>query len=369
MKKIVYSGFYGFKNTGDDAFLEVAAWGSKKYLNADDVVFLGHDLPRLITESRELSKPLFKGYDRIQTFKELVNADYFISAGGSTFVNHKWHQLKEVALLAKQTMNRELKNGAIGVSIGPFATSSDEKSVQKYLQQIDFLTLRDRRSFEYVQSLNLPYQPIEAFDLAALLPFVYKDQTIIKTCSNRKIIGVSVCPYESISKKESISNEVRRNEEVVGLLQKLENESEDVLFRFFIMNGHPLFGDMKLTREVIEKSGVKNYEIIPYQKVVLDIWNLIGECNFMIATRLHAAIMAAYNNVPFILNEYHQKCRDFLLDVGQHEKLVVSDAQYLDFAIVDSILDIVENKNNALAPTNIDETQMRSLKNFNIAIK
>lgn len=366
MKKIVYSGFYGFKNTGDDAFLEVAAWGSKKYLDADDVVFLGHDLPRLITESRELSNPLFKGHDRIQAFKELVNADYFISAGGSTFVNHKWHQLKEVALLTKQTMNGKLKNGAIGISIGPFDTSNDERSVQKYLQQLDFLTLRDRRSFEYAQSLSLPYQPIEAFDLAALLPFVYKDEKIINTSLNRKIIGVSVCPYESISKKESISNEVRRNEEVVRLLKKLERESEDIFFRFFIMNGHPLFGDMKLTREIIEKSGVKNFEIIPYQKVVLDIWNLIGECNFMIATRLHAAIMAAYNNVPFILNEYHQKCRDFLLDVGQHEKLVVSDAYYLDLAIVDSILNIVEDKYNVAVPTNIDETQMRSLKNFNI---
>ena len=29
--KAVFSGYYGHKNTGDDAFVEVAAWGSKKY--------------------------------------------------------------------------------------------------------------------------------------------------------------------------------------------------------------------------------------------------------------------------------------------------------------------------------------------------
>jgi hypothetical protein len=61
MKKILYSGFYGFKNTGDDAFLEVAAWGSKVFLNTENIVFLAHGLPKLVNDFQELGKPLFKG--------------------------------------------------------------------------------------------------------------------------------------------------------------------------------------------------------------------------------------------------------------------------------------------------------------------
>lgn len=367
MRKIVYHGFYGFKNSGDDVFLEVAAWGSKKYFQADQTVFLGHDLPELITETRELGKPLFKGHDRLQTFKEVYNANYFISAGGSTFVNNKWHQLKRVALCAKKTVNPSLKNGAMGVSIGPFKSSQDEKAVQSYLKQLDFLALRDNRSFEYVNALDLPYTPKKAFDLAALLPYVYQDcSTTSEGSQTKKIIGVSVCPYESISDKNHIANETRRNDQVVALLKKLSKDSNQILFRFFIMNGHPVFGDLQLTQDIIRKSGILHYEIIPYQAVVRDLWNLIGQCHFMIATRLHAGILAAYNQVPFILNEYHQKCTDFLSDVGQSKALIVHDAHYLDFGISDHILEILDHKENAQMPEHIQKTQALALENFTI---
>ena len=42
--KIVYEGFYGYKNAGDDAFIEVSSWGAEKYWNCknhkEPIVFL-----------------------------------------------------------------------------------------------------------------------------------------------------------------------------------------------------------------------------------------------------------------------------------------------------------------------------------------
>src|SRR5690606_20664277 len=73
-------------------------------------------------------------------------------------------------------------------------------------------------------------------------------------------------------------------------------------------------------------SGVQNYEIIPYYGSVYKSWKMINQCDFMIATRLHAAIIAAFADVPFILNEYHQKCTDFLDDWSQNTKFRVGDA-------------------------------------------
>ena len=42
----------------------------------------------------------------------------------------------------------------------------------------------------------------------------------------------------------------------------------------------------------------------------------IGTVDFLIAFKLHAAILAAVNNVPFVLIEYQPKCRDFLASAG-----------------------------------------------------
>ncbi|MGO1751946.1 MAG: polysaccharide pyruvyl transferase family protein [Psychroflexus sp.] len=365
MKKIVYSGFYGFKNTGDDAFLEVGAWGSKEFVDTDNTVFLGHNLPKLINEGRQLNKPLFKGHNRIQGFKEIYNADYFISAGGSTFSNHKKNSLKELAEFTKKSFNKKLKTGAIGVSIGPFRSGVEEGNVVEYLKRMNFLAVRDRRSYEYVSSLNLPYQPVEAFDLAALLPLVYQEEPKIKKKGNHKIVGVSVCPFESISNIGNIENEYRRNESIIELLRNLDKSVEGIIFRFFIINGHSGIGDQKITEEVISKSGIKKFEIAPYQNSVLRAWNLVGECDFMIATRLHAGIFAAYNEVPFILNEYHQKCTDFLKDIGQERSLFVGDAEYDDFNIINRIINLLENKEDFVLE-NIDNTKKMALRNFSV---
>ena len=281
MKKIVYSGFYGFKNTGDDAFLEVSAWGSKEFFNTTNTVFLGHGLPKLLNESRELNKSLFKGHNRVQSFKEIMNANYFISAGGSTLSNHRKNSLKEIAELLKSSFNKKLKTGAIGVSIGPFKNGVEEENVIEYLKRINFLALRDKRSYEYASSLNLPYLPIQAFDLAALLPLVYKDEPKTKTIVNQKLVGVSVCPYESITNINKIENENHRINSTVELLKNLNRRVEDITFRFFIINGHSTIGDEKITKKVIKMSGIKKFEIIPYQNSVVNTWNFIGECDFI----------------------------------------------------------------------------------------
>ncbi len=365
MNKIIYSGFYGFQNSGDDVFLETTAWATKNLMNEMSPVYFGNNLPQLVNPYTEYSKANFKGHDRLIAAYELRNAAYFISAGGSTFSRHKKNSYKEIAEYVKKYYNKKLKTGAIGVSIGPFKTKEDEYNVQEYLKRMNFLAVRDRRSFEYVNALNLPYKPVEAFDLAALLPEVYKDIPFNKehNFENKKIIGISICPVESITNKNFIEKEEQRNKKIQELIKKLNSLHDNLIFRFFIINGHKNIGDENLTKKMIENLGIHNYEIVPYQNKVYDIWASIKNCDFMIATRLHAAIMAAYADVPFILNEYHQKCTDFVKDIGQNEAFIVGDADYNFNNLISSISGILleESKYNL---TNKEETQQLSLKNF-----
>src|SRR5699024_6781570 len=135
-----------------------------------------------------------------------------------------------------------------------------EEAVKSYLRQMDFLAVRDQASFDFVNSLSeLPYKPVNAFDLAALLPTVYKRENRAVNKKN-KIIGISVCPYESLQVGMDLKQEEKRNRMLVDLLKQI-NKQEDIFFRFFVINGNKRLGDFKLTKEVISRANPKNFDI------------------------------------------------------------------------------------------------------------
>ena len=68
MKKILFNGFYGFKNTGDDSFLEVVAWGAKKYWNIQEVFFYTKSLPILKNKSSNIRRYNSAILDRVMFF-------------------------------------------------------------------------------------------------------------------------------------------------------------------------------------------------------------------------------------------------------------------------------------------------------------
>src|SRR5690625_7488499 len=92
-----------------------------------------------------------------------------------------------------------MKHGNIGVSIGPFQSIKDEKRIIEYLKRSSFLALRDAESYAYAKSIDLDYEPVKAFDLAALWPECFSDMTNDKIEDNNietRVIEVSLCNYE-----------------------------------------------------------------------------------------------------------------------------------------------------------------------------
>lgn len=359
---ILFTGYYGHSNTGDDAFVEVASWGAEKYWNKSKSIFLAKQDNLPITSKKIKGYPFSipKTYS-LQRRLLLSSTDYLISAGGSTIHGElETNNIKRLAVESKKKGSK-IMVGGIGVSIGPFKTLIDEKSTIEYLKNIDFLAVRDKTSFDFASSLNLPYETVDAFDLAALLPEIYGIK-MQNNLSSKKVIGISVCPYESISNTANIENEKKRNATVVELL-KILNREENIHFKFFIINGHAKVGDQKLTKETIEKVSPDSYEVIPYTRKTQSIWDEIASCDFVISTRLHAAIFACFSNTPFMLNEYHRKCGDFLENIGYEESLRMFDSEYQPKTTAKDIIEILNDKSKYVYPKRIDE--MRNLAELN----
>ena len=360
--EMLFTGYYGQLNTGDDAFVVVADWGARKYWHKTNNRFLA--IKKNLPEISGVNGYPFSFPRTYSSQNKLLisNTNYLISAGGSTIHSAlQKNNIKQLALNEKRNGSK-IKIGGIGVSIGPFKTSRDEKAVIEYLKNIDFLAVRDQRSYDFVKQLNLPYKPINSFDLAALLPEIYgnNEKTIMK--NSMKTIGISVCPVESIT-GANIEKEKERNNKTVELI-KLLDLKEDIHFKFFIINGSNKVGDLNLTRETISKVQPKSYEIIEYSKNTYYIWSEISKCDFVISTRLHAAIFACFSNTPFMLNEYHIKCSDFLDDVGHNIDYRLYDNDYDIFRKVNTILDVLSQNSSYIFPSNIQDMVKKSELNF-----
>lgn len=364
--KTVFEGFYGYKNAGDDAFIEVSSWGATRYWNSTNNVFLGDAIPHTIeTINTKHWFPKIKGFDRLDLLTHLSTTNYFVSAGGSTFSDMPFHNNKSIARHIKR-IKSSLVTGAIGVSVGPFKNMADEKNVIKNLKSLDFLSVRDSRSFDFVDSLQLPYQPINAFDLAALLPevFAQEKKETHKRQSAKKIIGISICNYETY-KNGDLRKEEKRNTFFKDLINLLVKRT-DCLLKVFIINGNSAIGDIKVTKQLMKDVPQERIIWVPYLADVKKTWDEVRTCDAMISTRLHASIFACYANVPFYLLEYHKKCTDFLADVGQNELYKIGDAEQPLEAVFDSITNVLSG--NYEAPTNLLKTIEKSKLNFTATI-
>lgn len=360
---ILFTGYYGQLNTGDDAFIEVTSWGAEKYWNKNGSIFLGREenLPYTLRSIR--GYPLsFPKTTAIQNKLLISSTDYLISAGGSILCS-KFHNrdIKNYALKEK-VKGRQVKLGGIGVSVGPFKTVEDEKAIQNYLYNLNFLAVRDQASFDYLKSLDLPFEPVNAFDLAALLPEIYGLKKKKAKDSNKKVIGVSVCPVETISNINPEAEKMR-NKKTVELLSLLD-KNENIHFKFFVINGHKTFGDYNLTKEIISQVSPASFELVEYNKNTEFMWNSVINCDFVISTRLHAAIFSCFGNTPFMLNEYHRKCSDFLEDVGYHSEYRLFNNEYDPLEKSQQIIEIINNKINYKLPTRLNEMKCKAEYNF-----
>jgi len=369
-KKILFDGYYGHKNTGDDAFVEVTAWGATKYWGVQNCYFLANTIPQTVSDANYYGVSKFKGHNRIKRILQWLSCDGVVSAGGSTFETvYPFYHIRNLGLL-KKNFSGSLVQGAIGVSLGPYPSVQAEKEIIEYLKKIDFLALRDEKSYALAMSYNLPYKPVNAFDLAALLPQIYSEPAVYNRDTSNSpmpIIGISICYFERYRNGFDLSKEEKRNRYIEELILQLP-EITDVKLRFFEFNGHEEMGDIGFTNLIIEKlksKGFVNIELVNYKSRTQEMYRSISECSLILSTRLHASIFACFLKIPFILIEYHAKCSDFLESVGYRDEYRVFDGEKSLSESIGIVYSLLSNQATWVDEEKLHICEMKSLRNFN----
>lgn len=313
---VLFCGYYGQRNAGDDAFNVVSLWGARNFWGVEDCALLSYTAPTLPFPARTVLPAgggRFKGHAYLCAIVESAAIGDVVYAGGTTF--HSRPRPRDPSfyhLLLRRA--RLCRLAAIGVSIGPFSKPAEREGVRRFLRGFSFIGVRDAASRQRAAAMGLGERVMETFDLAALLPLI----AVRPAPSPRLRIGVSLCRYASLLGKDETA-EVARMERMHGSLLLLARRLPQAEFRFYAFNSHPFLGDVELSRRMEarlrEETGAL-CSVFAYDGDPIALWADVSTCRALIGTRLHSAIFAYSAGLPFLLAEYHPKCSDFLETIG-----------------------------------------------------
>lgn len=312
-------GWNGRRNVGDDAmtativrFME-ARYGGAVHI---DVLADQDAMPAIGGEPARVRG--FRGYNLVhrlpsarlrQPVRHLLfgrrfarKLDVVLFGGGSIFHSALTSQRYQRLLDAAE---RCVVAGAVGISLGPFEDEGAEIACRSLISRLDFVAVRDRASYEIIKRWNLPVTSVLSADLALLLP-----ELVAAPAPHRS----EDCVRLGVSLRAGAFDPAGEAAIAAGLRAALAADpARTVRLFIFCMDLHQ--SDHAITSRMVARLGFPGrVEVVEYAGDPVQVYARIAECNGMLATRLHAAILAAAVGTPFAVISYHPKNTAFAHD-------------------------------------------------------
>ncbi|MFK5950444.1 MAG: polysaccharide pyruvyl transferase family protein [Methylococcales bacterium] len=312
MNKATLVGYHGHKNLGDDIFREILFNWMSKDLGVGNCAITatkGSIVPHKKIEIKYLESPIKKISRSIwlPIFSRAMKSNYLIFSAGSIFTIQPFFIIYMLLLLLR-LLRRDLKIYAVGVSAGPYKSDFDRYWCLKAFSLMDHVMLRDKRSESIIRQSKLNINHKLSYDLAlSYNHFFHKSKPTINT---EKILGVSLTArgFERCSLKHSKICEM-----YVELIKAVLDSEFKPIVRLYAVCSDEEYGDVELCEHV--KGRLQPYLdrviVVKYENDIDDHLNSLYECSAVIATRMHAGIMAILHNVPTYQITYAEKISEF----------------------------------------------------------
>lgn len=355
----IISGYYGFKNVGDDAMLMAIIDNLRMYKKNIRILVLSKNP----TETRRVyNVDSTYRVNLLQIIPTMKKSKLLISGGGSliqdnTSTRSLLYYLGMIWLAKKMKMKVMIyANG-----IGPLNKKNNRNLTKRIVNNVDVITLREELSCKELDSLNINKPKIYVTaDTAFTINAVSSEQSdyLLKSEGidpKAPYIGFSVRKWHDHDKYETtIAN-------IADYI--IENYGINILF---IPMHYP--GDIVIIENILSKMKNKGYSIKEKHSVP-EILGIIGKTQMLIGMRLHALVFAASIGIPIVGIVYEPKVEGFLEYAGQAS---VGHVNSLDFDKMKKIIDDAWNNRERikenLAITTADLKE-KALKNAQIAIE
>lgn len=301
--EILISGYYGFKNSGDDALLMSIIQDLQKHKESPNVVVLSAN-PK---ETNRIYR--VKAINRLNPFaiwRHMKKADMLISGGGTliqdtTSTKSLWYYLAVISLAKKHKLKVMLYSNGIG----PLNKEKNKVRTRKTINNVDLITLRDDKSLEILKQIGVTKpKTIVTADPALNLDSVDKERglEILKKAGvpvDKSLLGISVRKWRDLGAdfEDAVARACDYAVEKYGLYPV-----------FLPMQASK---DLAISQSIMRKMKYKS-SIMDSNQAVTDMLAVVKCMNMCIGMRLHMLIYSAINAVPLVGLVYDPKISSFM---------------------------------------------------------
>ena len=344
-------GFYGMQNLGDEALLQVFLQQSRRILPGSKPVVYSRRQDRVRQDYGVLSYGVHcRRKDWLLQQWSLWRNRLFILGGGGILHDygpdssgiHTWLSL------LRQSLRYGRKTALFFIGVDNIRHDESRQLLADTIPQVDFISVRDRRSADYFREIGVT-QPIhQVIDPAILLA-----EPHLRQWEQKRPLRIAVCLRHWFKSSMETEDESLFQEILNELAKSLDEliERYNAKITFYPMRGIDYDDDRLINRQVCER--LRHKESARCVEVPPDVPNFIHaleEVDILIGMRLHSLILASAKGIPVVALEYVPKVREYMQIIGQKAYVLPMAsplAEQLSYSI-DSILTEYQNINSRL---------------------
>lgn len=356
---IIISGYYGFKNIGDDAMLQAIINNLHTYRKDLRIVALSNDPLEM---KRAYGVDSIKRTNMFYIYKAMKHAKLFIYGGGNIIQDNTSTRSLFYYLSTTWLANRmRLKVMFYANGIGPLNKYINKKFTKKIINKVNVITLREEFSLQELRRLGIDKPRIILTADPALTVEMDKSVDVESIFAKESIdsagpfIGISARRWQGLEKYA----------EIIALVIDYMIETYNIKPVFIPMQ-YP--GDLLAAWAIADKMKGKPY-IIKNKYNISQTLGIISKMEILVGMRLHALIFAASLNIPIIGLAYQPKIEAFLEYIHQPSAGEIGKLEY------EKLRDIVDEVWNNRAQikeklkSDVSRLKEKAYENARIAIE
>ncbi len=349
MTDILLLGYYGFKNSGDDALLLSIIQQLKKTRKSLSLSVLSYNPEETKTQAG------INSVNRNNIFAVLkaIISSKMLLVGGGTLIQDSTSTKSLIYYLAviKLALLFKKKVMLYANGIGPIK-EENRKITKKIINKVDVITLREELSLEELKKIG-----------------VDKPKIIVTADS---VFGIDYEKKPKIQEKQyqlvSVRNHKNLCENFCSDIAKLCDRMYEEYNISTVFIPFQRKNDLEITEKI--RALMKNEsEVFNTECEFSDLMSLMENARLCIGMRLHSLIYSVISKVPCVGLVYDQKVKAFMDYIGQKNYLDAHSLKYQDLMEkVDYTLEKSEEIKNKLDKKSLELKEL-SQKNAKLAIE
>jgi polysaccharide pyruvyl transferase CsaB len=317
-------GYYGEGNWGDEAMLSGLLTLMPEERRSRVIVMSGR--PEQTRQRHSVGAVKRLGSRRL-LWSLAVRSRTFVLGGGDLLretegapIATRWLPFLDVPLTTR------MRTAVVGVSVGMLFRASTIATVRRYLDRVDLVVVRDRRSAEKLEALGV-WAPVTIAPDLALSGLRDRGEVDRPGGSRKHRIAVSLRNHIWYRPGDIGAEHAVFQDEITGFLDHLSARSDVeihlVPFRTAEEGVHPFDDDRVFALRIAARCRYGHRLVVHEESPGLcGAEDFFRDFDCVVGMRLHSLVLAASAGTPFLALRYDEKVAGFTDEVGMSEHLV-----------------------------------------------